>query len=109
MVHCSLIYIGVFFPICESKWNVTSWSWLTYQVLVLGTLTRHPTAASHNTCRNYQTTDNSPGMALNHGKSVISQADQHLDGLDQGSLHLVYPSLSYQSCYSNTADQHLLR
>lgn len=68
---------------------------------------RHLMGASQNICRNYQTTDNSPGMALSRGRSAIAQEDQHSDELDQENLRWVFPSLSCQSCYSNTADQPL--
>jgi len=67
----------------------------------------HLMAASQNICRNYPTTDNSPGMALSRGRSAIAQEDQHSDELDQENLRWVCPSLSCQSCYSNTADQPL--
>ena len=68
---------------------------------------RHLMAASQNICRSYPTTDNSPGMVLSRGRSAIAQADQHSDELDQENLRWVCPSLSCQSCYSNTADQPL--
>ena len=50
---------------------------------------RHLMGASQNICRNYRTTDNSPGMALSRGRSVIAQEDQHSDELDQENLRWV--------------------
>ena len=72
-------------------------------------MSRHLKASCQNTSRSCLSAGNSPGTVLGHERSGISQGDQHSGGLDRGTLHRVYPSSSYQTCYSNTADQHLSR